>query len=540
MTSLYARVAALFVLTAVLPVVLTALVWAAVTRWDADDGSAEAELVQAVLAAKEERRGVAVEALCRDDLVVDLLMRTRSGEDTADLDYDRLVAAKMQVAGLQALWVLDSSTGERLATGHRQGEVPATEATLLSRARAAGSLDFVIDGAGSEHRTFVARACTIQRGSSSVTVIGAHRVANLLATWPDRLALRDKAREGDVALRTFEGVDASSNVLVLRAEDGQPAPPLWLWLGCVAALTIGLALVFGGYLTRWLQSSVDGLTAAATRIGAGDLHTTLKEGDQGAFKATATAFNRMTRDLRSAREQLRQTERIAAWQDIAKRLAHELKNPLSPIRLSIETLRKAHSRSHAEFDALFEETSQTILQEVERLRRIIDEFSRFARLPAPTLRATDLRQTVSHVVSLYTEGAVAVSAELPEAPVVASVDAEQITQVVHNLLQNGADAAKDAHPSGGGSVCVRLEEGLGEVRIVVMDNGAGISNDRQTLVFEPYYTDKEGGSGLGLAISSRIVTEHGGRITLASEPGRTVFAVVLPKDTVTQLSPTTS
>ncbi|MEM7434443.1 MAG: ATP-binding protein [Myxococcota bacterium] len=540
MTSLYGRVAALFVLTAVLPVVLTALVWAVVTRWDVDDRSPEAELAQSLLAFEDERRGVAVEALCLDDLVVDLLMRARSGEDTPDLDYDRLVAAKMAATGLQALWLVDSSTGERLATGHRQGEAPAVDATFLSRARKSGNRDFVIDGAGSEHRTFVARACTIQRGSSSVTVIGAHRVASLLATWPDRLAIRDKTREGDVVLKTFDDGDLSSTVLVFRTQDDQPAPPLWLWLGCVAVLTIGLALLFGGYLTRWLQSSVDGLTAAATRIGAGDLHTTLKEGDQGAFKATATAFNRMTRDLRSARERLRQTERIAAWQDIAKRLAHELKNPLSPIRLSIETLRKAHTRSHAEFDALFEETSETILQEVERLRHIIDEFSRFARLPAPTLRETDLRQTVSHVVSLYTEETVAVSAELPEAPVMAYLDSEQITQVVHNLLQNGADAAKAAHPTGGGAVRVRLEEGLDEVRIVVVDNGAGISKDRQSLVFEPYYTNKEGGSGLGLAISSRIVTEHGGRITVNSEPGHTVFAVVLPKDAATQLSPATS
>jgi nitrogen fixation/metabolism regulation signal transduction histidine kinase len=237
----------------------------------------------------------------------------------------------------------------------------------------------------------------------------------------------------------------------------------------------------------------------------------------------------MTRDLRNAQEQLRQTERVAAWQDIAKRLAHELKNPLSPIRLSIETLRKAHARSKDDFDVLFDESTKTILQEVERLRQIVDEFSRFARLPPPTLRETDLREIVPQAVSLYASGEVAVSAELPGHPIRAQVDADQITQVLHNLLQNANDAALNAHPSGGGRVRVNLEEGLHEVRIRVEDNGGGILDDQVDLIFEPYFTDKKRGTGLGLAITSRIVTEHGGRIDVESRPGKTTFTVTIPR-----------
>jgi nitrogen fixation/metabolism regulation signal transduction histidine kinase len=297
----------------------------------------------------------------------------------------------------------------------------------------------------------------------------------------------------------------------------------------VAVLALGLALMFGGYLNRWLQASVDELTEAATRVGRGDFTTTVRDRPNAAFPATATAFNRMTRDLRDARERLRQTERIAAWQDIAKSLAHELKNPLSPIRLSIETLRKAHERSHDDFDALFEDSTKTILQEVERLRSIVDEFSRFARLPAPKLERTDLREVVAQAASLHAKGEAPVTAALPGSPVDANVDADQITQVLHNLLQNARDAARDAHPGGGARVRLELEASADTVYIRVEDNGAGIPADQTGAIFEPYYTRKEGGTGLGLAITQRIVSEHGGRIDVDSERGRTTFTVVLPR-----------
>jgi nitrogen fixation/metabolism regulation signal transduction histidine kinase len=302
-----------------------------------------------------------------------------------------------------------------------------------------------------------------------------------------------------------------------------------LWIASVTVLALGLALIFGGYLNRWLQSSVDELTEAATRVGRGDFDTTLRDSPGGAFPATATAFNRMTHDLKDAREQLRRTERVAAWQEIAKSLAHELKNPLSPIRLSIETLRRARERSHEEFDAMFDESTKTILQEVERLRNIVDEFSRFARLPAPRLKKADLREIVAQAASLHADGKAPVKANLPPLPVESFVDADQITQVLHNLLQNARDAARDAHPAGGATVGVSIEERTGTIYIRVEDNGAGIPAAQAEAIFEPYYTRKEGGTGLGLAITQRIITEHGGRIDVESRAGRTVFTVVLPQ-----------
>jgi signal transduction histidine kinase len=527
MSSLSTRVVVLFALVAVFPVALTAIVWFGIANWGGDEATREAELARRHLRTLEQQREIAVTALCRDDLVVDRLLTSRSEDAPSELDYDRLFRGMMRSTGLQALWVLDSRSGEVIATGHRNRALGRDGSALLHEARAAKEQPFIVALGGHDHQKFVARACAIERGGAAVTIIGAHRYSDLVALDSDRMLIVDAPLDEDVPIAELS--DAEGDVFVVwRGGNDDIAPPLLLWMGCVALLALGLALLFGGYLSRWLQSSVGELTVAATRVGAGDFTTTIREGQTGAFQATATAFNRMTRDLRNAQDQLRQTERIAAWQDIAKRLAHELKNPLSPIRLSIETLRKAHARSHDDFDALFDESTKTILQEVERLRHIVDEFSGFARLPAPTLRETDLREIVPQAVSLYTSDEVAVSAELPGHPVRAMVDTEQITQVLYNLLQNASDAARAAHPNGGGTVRVSLEQGLDEVRIRVEDNGTGIPKDHIDLVFDPYFTDKEGGTGLGLAITSRIVTEHGGRIEVESRPGRTVFRVVLP------------
>lgn len=529
MTVLGTRVVVLFAAVAILPVALTVAVWFGVANWGANEVAGEVDLVGRHLAALKEQRDNAVTGLCRDDLVVDRLLESRSEDAALELDYDRLFRGKMRGAGLQALWVLDSKSGEVVSAGHKNRTIGHDGSALLSDARLSAGETFVIALGEQDHQRFLARACTIERGGAGVMIIGAHRFTELRALNPDHVLIVDEPSSRDAAITELaDAKGTAKSTVVWRSGVDRGAPPLLLWMAGVALLALGLALLFGGYLSRWLESSVDELTQAATRIGAGDLTTTLRKGQTGAFQATATAFNRMTRDLKNAQDQLRQTERIAAWQDIAKRLAHELKNPLSPIRLSIETLRKAHARSHDDFDALFDESTNTILQEVERLRHIVDEFSRFARLPAPTLRQTDLREVATQSVSLYARGVIAVSAELPGHPVEVEVDAEQVTQALHNLLQNACDAAAAAHPNGGGTVRVSLEQGLREVRIRIEDNGPGIPEDRIDLAFEPYFTDKPGGTGLGLAITSRIITEHGGRIDVESRPGRTVFTVVLP------------
>lgn len=529
MNRLATRVVVLFALVAAFPVALTAIVWLGVSSWGLDASSEEAELTRAWLGELDQQRETAVNRFCRDDLVLDRLLDARTKNVRSDLDYDRLFRGSMEAAGLEALWILDSMSGEVIATGHSRRIVGNDGAVLNAQAREAGDGAFLLALGDQEHQKFLVRSCSIERGGSRVTVIGGHRLSQLRSLDPEQLVVVGEAGPRDVIvtdLTDAEGVRRGA--LVWRPSVDRRAPPLILWIGSVAVLALGLALLFGGYLNRWLRSSMDELTEAATRIGRGDFDTTLRDDVSGAFPATATAFNQMTRDLRNAREQLRQTERVAAWQEIAKSLAHELKNPLSPIRLSIETLRKAHRRSHADFDALFDESTQTILQEVDRLRSIVDEFSRFARLPPPRRAKTDLREVLRQAASLHGEGDVRVATKLPETKVEAWVDPDQITQVLHNLLQNARDASAAAHPEGG-RVELSLEETANTVYLRVQDDGAGIPGADLQSIFEPYYTRKQGGTGLGLAITHRIVTEHGGRIEVESKPGRTVFTVVLPK-----------
>lgn len=524
------RIVILFALAASFPVALTGLVWLGVSQWDAAGASTEAKMARVQLQELEARRTAAVQRLCRDDLAVDTLLDERGREAPPGLDYHRLFRGSMEAAGLQVLWVLDSMSGEVLATGHRNGILGNEGAELTRQARTAGERPFVLLLGAQEHQRFVVSACSIARGGARLTLIAGHRFSELRSLDPRQLLITGHAGRGDELVAELMDADGvTQSVLVWRPKIDRRGPPLLLWIACVAVLALGFALLFGGYLNRWLRSSIDELTEAATRVGRGDLDTTMRDGASGAFPATATAFNRMTRDLRHAREQLRQTERIAAWQEIAKSLAHEIKNPLSPIRLSVETLRKARERSSDDFDAMFDESTKTILQEVERLRVIVDEFSRFARLPAPKLRNTDLREIIAQAASLHSKGGARLRTDIPEGPLMAIVDADQITQVLHNLLQNAEHAATEAYPDGGGEVRLSLEQSAGTLYIRVEDNGAGISAGQTEAIFEPYYTRKEGGTGLGLAITQRIVTEHGGRIDVESKPGRTVFTVVLPE-----------
>lgn len=531
MTPFAARASLLFALAATIPVALTAIVWLGVAKIGADVTASEAALVRTRLDALEAHGAAAVDRLCRDDLALDTLLQERADQADASLDYDRLFRGIMESAGFDALWVLDGASGEILARGHRHALLPDTGAELQREAREAKDSAFFVRLGGSDTKQLFVRACSIARGGARVTIVAGHDLSTLRAMDPEQVLLTGTPHDDEVPLLELpDSRGIVQGVLVWRPGIDRRAPPLLLWMVCVVVLAVGLALLFGGHLNRWLQSSVDELTAAATRIGRGDFDTTLRDDGRRAFPATATAFNRMTRDLRDARAQLRQTERVAAWQDIAKSLAHELKNPLSPIRLSIETLRKAHERSHEDFDALFDESTRSILHEVDRLRTIVDEFSRFARLPAPRTQRTDLRETVSQATSLRREGSVAVSVELPAYPIEANVDPDQMVQVLHNLVLNACDAAREAHPSGGGLVVVGAGKDARSAWIRVEDNGAGIPEAQTTAIFDPYFTKKTEGSGLGLAISQRIVAEHGGRIEVTSKPGETVFMVILPAD----------
>jgi nitrogen fixation/metabolism regulation signal transduction histidine kinase len=243
----------------------------------------------------------------------------------------------------------------------------------------------------------------------------------------------------------------------------------------------------------------------------------------------ARAFTDLSAELEVSRERLLQAERVAAWREMARRLAHELKNPIFPIQLSIETLRRALAQDEqaGRFGELFRESSDTVLDELRALRGIIDEFSDFARMPQPRLQPTDVAEVIAHVTELYRAraGEVALQTAVAHGLPVVAADREMLARALGNLVGNALDAMPE-----GGTLRVAAAAQDGGVAIEVSDTGPGLTEEQRTRLFTPYFTTKRGGTGLGLAIVQGIVSDHGGRIRVESEPGKgTTFTLLLPR-----------
>ncbi len=288
-------------------------------------------------------------------------------------------------------------------------------------------------------------------------------------------------------------------------------------------LSVGLGLLVGARLSR----PVEALTAAARRIASGEPGVVVQTPAAGAeLQSLVEAFNRMTLDLKAATDRLLASERVAAWQEVARRLAHEIKNPLTPIRMSLETLLAASQRGPLDerFRGLFTESARAVLEEVDRLKRIVDEFSQFARLPRSQLARVDLAEALQPVLALYApHGDLRYRLEL-SAGLQVMADRDQLTQVVVNLVKN----AEEAMPQGG-LVTVRVLRRGGLAAVEVEDQGTGIAPEVRSRLFEPYATTRPNGTGLGLAIAQRITHEHGGTLEALDAPGGgALFRLTLP------------
>ncbi len=237
-----------------------------------------------------------------------------------------------------------------------------------------------------------------------------------------------------------------------------------------------------------------------------------RRGEDGGLEGYVVAFDDVT-DLVSA-------QRMAAWGDVARRIAHEIKNPLTPIQLSAERIRRKLAPLAGEDAGTVEQLTDVIVRQTGDLRRIVDEFSEFARMPEPVRRAHDLVPLVRDAVLLQDAAFedIEVSAELPDAPFVAEFDATMIGQALTNMIKNACEAIESLREKGApeghaARVRVRLEIQPDGALVRITDNGIGLPEDRARL-FEPYVTTREKGTGLGLPIVKKIVEEHGGSLML--------------------------
>jgi PAS domain S-box-containing protein len=225
---------------------------------------------------------------------------------------------------------------------------------------------------------------------------------------------------------------------------------------------------------------------------------------------------------------LLQAERQAAWGEVARRLAHEIKNPLTPIQLSAERLQHKLLANLNEQDAqLLQRATQTIVSQVAAMKNMVTEFANYARAPATRLTPLDMHQLLSEVMGLYEANSSPITLQLEAQRTWLNGDATRLRQVIHNLLHNAHDALQ--HTKNPQIVLATENTAEGALKLTVRDNGSGIPEHLLGRLFEPYMTTKQRGTGLGLAIVKKIVEEHGGRITIESRVSSgTSVCVVLP------------
>jgi two-component system, NtrC family, nitrogen regulation sensor histidine kinase NtrY len=306
-----------------------------------------------------------------------------------------------------------------------------------------------------------------------------------------------------------------------------------------SALLVGgggiiLAILLSSWASARVTRPVEQLARAAQDVAAGkwDTQVEIRGGDE--LAQLAESFNRMTAELMAQKERLVQTERVAAWRELARRLAHELKNPLFPLQLTVENLMRARTQSPEQFDEVFRESSSTLLAEISNLKAIIGRFSEFSKMPHPQLQAVrvnDILRGVMKTVPGATAGAgaraITCKLELEDSLGTIAADGELLHRAVSNLVLN----AMDAMPNGG-TLTLRTRRDDGKVIIEIADTGSGLTREECDRIFTPYYTSKQHGTGLGLAIVQSVVSDHGGRISVQSEPGRgTTFVIELPENT---------
>jgi signal transduction histidine kinase len=252
---------------------------------------------------------------------------------------------------------------------------------------------------------------------------------------------------------------------------------------------------------------------------------------RGELRLITAQFNAMADEVEANRQRSLYLEKIASWQIIARKLAHEIKNPLTPIQMMVSQLKRRYKGGDEAFGKLLDEAQHIITEEVAGLRRMVDNFSNFARLPEPAPRPTDLVVTCRHVVELqrnaFQHHQFAFESQLKTATAV--VDEDLLRQVLINLIKNAAEACGET-PS---KITVGLTDSGLDLLVSVRDNGPGIPPELQERIFEAYFTTKHTGPnpgmGLGLAVCQKIVMDHAGKMSVRSRPGETVFTIRLPR-----------
>jgi two-component system nitrogen regulation sensor histidine kinase NtrY len=294
-----------------------------------------------------------------------------------------------------------------------------------------------------------------------------------------------------------------------------------------------LAILLSGWAAARVTRPVEQLAQAAREVASGNWKAKANVTSSDELGELAESFNRMTRELLTQREHLVQAERVAAWRELARRLAHELKNPLFPLQLTVENLMRARQQSPQQFEEIFQESSATLLAEIANLKAIISRFSEFSRMPQPQLQKIQLNDIALNVVRLFQSQfrspdrpPMECKLDLAEPMEPIAADSDLLHRALSNLVLNAMDAMPE-----GGTLTLRTHQNRDFSYIEVSDAGTGLLPEECERLFTPYYTSKPHGTGLGLAIVQSVISDHGGRISVRSELGKgTTFVIELPRN----------
>ena len=305
-------------------------------------------------------------------------------------------------------------------------------------------------------------------------------------------------------------------------------PRIFHGLGVALVAVLVVAAGLGLFIARRATGRVATLSEAARRVGEGDLTVRVAPRGSDELDDLGRAFDRMVAELWEARSRLGYLQKLSAWQEVARRLAHEIKNPLTPIQLAVQELASKYRGDDPQYQRLLATAQEIMNEEVGVIRRLVDDFSAFAKLPKVEPAAVDLGQVVDDFARAHPEWQNALQVT-HAVPVPAMCDKMLIRRVLANLVENAIHAAGEA----GHEPKVRIEARTraGTAVLTVDDNGRGVAADARERIFDPYMTTKEHGTGLGLAIVRKIVLDHGGDVHVSDQPsplGGARMEVTLP------------
>ena len=374
------------------------------------------------------------------------------------------------------------------------------------------------------------------------TVANPNSILNLV-----KAARTGEEKTGSVQISTAANDRATTQATPLRDDTGQiaavllvgasrrPLIELQQHIKAIALSIAGIGILLAIAVSLWIAARftrpIEQLAEASREIADGNWNVQVEPGPGTELAQLAESFNTMTRQLIEQREHLVQAERVAAWRELARRLAHELKNPLFPLQITVENLVRARELAPGEFEEIFNESTSTLLAEISNLKAIIGRFSDFSKMPRPQLQNTSLNELARKVAALHgtqlknAARPITLKLDLDDSLTEIPLDPDLFHRVVSNLVLNAVDAM-----SQGGTLTLRTRDTGERARLEISDTGAGLTPEERDRIFTPYYTTKQHGTGLGLAVVQSVVSDHRGTISVNSETGRgTTFIIDLPK-----------